>query len=268
MRWIIGDIHGMYRMLCALLEAVQLKDPHPQFYFVGDYVNRGPESKLVVDLLLSLKNAKFVRGNHDEIFDLVVNGQCSESHPELNAPIHAFLTFLQFGLDSTLTSYGIDLAQIEHTAHRPSPDALKKLLEPIPSEHRAFFRSLPAMIPEPDLMVAHAKWDVDLPNDDASIKKNLSTAQARHLIVWGRYVENEIRRKKSWMRPAFFGHTPIATYSIARDSHAPIVGPKIVLLDTGAALSMQGRLTAVCAEDLSFLQIDRGGNVLSGKLQQ
>ena len=43
--------------------------------------------------------------------------------------------------------------------------------------------------------------------------------------------------------------------------------PRIILLDTGAALSMQGRLTAVCAEDRSYLQIDRGGAVLNGKLK-
>src|SRR3954451_10097051 len=146
MRWIIGDIHGMHRMLVALLDAVNKRDAAAQFYFVGDYVNRGPESKQVVDLLLTMKGAKFVRGNHDEIFDLVVNGQSFESHPELYAPVHAFLTFLQFGLDSTLTSYGIDMAMIEHVAHRPSPMALEKLLEPIPGEHRAFFRSLPPVI--------------------------------------------------------------------------------------------------------------------------
>src|SRR5205085_1022940 len=138
-RWIIGDIHGMHRMLVALLDAVRERDREATFYFVGDYVNRGPESRQVVDLLLTMPEAKFVRGNHDEIFDLVINGQSYESHPEFGAPIHAFLTFLQFGLDSTLTSYGIDLAQIDHVAHRPSTDALEKLLEPIPQEHRSFF---------------------------------------------------------------------------------------------------------------------------------
>ncbi len=160
MRWIIGDIHGMYRMLCALLEAVQQKDPHPQFYFVGDYVNRGPESKLVVDLVLSLKNARFVRGNHDEVFDLVLNNHSFAPHPEMNARLDAFLGFLQFGLDATLLSYGIDPEKLEQTAHRPSIKALDQLLESISPEHRRFFQSLPAVIEEPDLLIAHGKWDV------------------------------------------------------------------------------------------------------------
>ncbi len=266
MRWIIGDIHGMHRMLVALLGEVRQRDAEARFYFVGDYVNRGPESKQVVDLLLALPDAKFARGNHDEIFDLVINGQSFESHPDLYAPIHAFLTFLQFGLDSTLTSYGIDLAMIEHVAHRPSTEALQKLIEPIPQAHRRFFRALPVTIEEPDLLVAHAKWDADQANDDATIAKLLPGPQARHLIVWGRYAENEIRRNKPWSRLGCFGHTPVATYasSRTRDPHAPLAGPKIVLIDSGAALSAQGRLTAFCADDRAYVQIDRGLDVIEG----
>ena len=268
MRWIIGDIHGMYRMLVALLDAIHARDKDAKIYFVGDYVNRGPESKQVVDLLLTLKDAKFVRGNHDEIFDLVINGECFEPHPELHAPLHAFLTFLQFGLEMTLTSYGIDLAMIERVAHRPSEAAMAKLLEPIPADHRQFFRSLPAVIDEPDLMVAHAKWDPDHPNDEQSVAKLLSDAHRRHLIVWGRYLENEVRRNKPWTRLACFGHTPVATYTgnRNRDPHTPMSGAKIVLLDTGAALSMHGRLTAFCPEDRSYLQINRGLELLTGVL--
>src|SRR3954463_7462079 len=126
MRWIIGDIHGMHRMLVGLLDAIRARDKDASLYFVGDYVNRGPESKQVVDLLLTLKDAKFARGNHDEIFDLVLNGTCYEPHPGLNAPLHAFLTFLQFGLDATLASYGIDSAAVEQAAKRPSPSAIQK----------------------------------------------------------------------------------------------------------------------------------------------
>jgi hypothetical protein len=266
-RWIIGDIHGMHRMLVALLNAVRQRDREAKFYFVGDYVNRGPESKQVVDLLLTMPDAKFVRGNHDEIFDLVVNGQSFESHPELNAPIHAFLTFLQFGLDATLMSYGIDVAQIEHVAHRPSHEALAKLLEPIPAEHRQFFRQLPVTTSEPDLLVAHAKWDAEHPNDDQTLAKYLPLSHARHLIVWGRYLENEIRRNKPWTRLTCFGHTPVATYASPRtqDPHAPLTGPSIALLDSGAALSTQGRLTAFCADDHAYLQINRAYELIEGK---
>jgi serine/threonine protein phosphatase 1 len=268
MRWIIGDIHGMYRMLQLLLEAVRKEDPNATFYFVGDYVNRGPESKQVVELLISLEGARFVRGNHDEIFDLVINGTCFEPYPDLWGPIEAFLRFLQFGLDATLTSYGIDLAMIESVGHRPSPGALASLLEPIPAAHRHFFRNLPATIQEPDLLVAHAKWNVDEPNDDQTLADLTKSPEIRHQLIWGRFGEHEIHRKKPWPRTTVFGHTPVATYSHKRwvDPHVPIGGPNIVLIDTAAALSAQGRLTAYCVEEQSYVQVDRGRDVTKGKL--
>jgi len=255
-------------MLVALLEAVRKRDREARFYFVGDYVNRGPESRQVVDLLLSMPDAQFVRGNHDEIFDLVVNGQSFESHPELHAPLHAFQTFLQYGLDATLMSYGIESREIEAAAHRPSHDALARLLEPIPARHRAFFRNLPVTIDEPDLLIAHAKWDADRPNDEGTIGMALAHPHPRHQIVWGRYLENEIRRNKPWTRLTCFGHTPVATYASprTRDPHAPLSGPSIVLIDSGAALSTQGRLTALCAEDRTYVQVNRGYEVLLGEL--
>ena len=75
MRWVIGDIHGMIRPLEALLRAIRQHDDAAELLFVGDFVNRGPESKAVVELLMSLDNAKCVRGNHDDVFDQVMSGQ-------------------------------------------------------------------------------------------------------------------------------------------------------------------------------------------------
>ena len=75
MRWIIGDVHGMRDALRALLDSVHKLDPSPRFYFVDDYVNRGPDSRGVIDLLLTLRDARFCRGNHDDIFDMVLTGE-------------------------------------------------------------------------------------------------------------------------------------------------------------------------------------------------
>src|SRR5262249_28601133 len=92
----------------------------------------------------------------------------------------------------------------------------------------------------------------------------------RHVAVWGRFTADEIRQKKSWQRLSVFGHTPISTYASwrVRETHLPLAGPQIILLDTGAALSMQGRLTAVCVDDRSYRQIDRGGAVHEGQLSK
>ena len=65
----IGDIHGCHVALTCLLEQVQ---PHPEdrIVFLGDYIDRGPASREVVDTLLSLKkvcSTIFLRGNHEEM---------------------------------------------------------------------------------------------------------------------------------------------------------------------------------------------------------
>ena len=113
MRWIIGDVHGMLRPLLGLLSGISQADSAPQLFFVGDYVNRGPESRGVIDLLLTLKNARFIRGNHDDIFDLVVNGQCYADNAARNDRVAAFQWFMKYGLDNTLLSYGCDYALLD-----------------------------------------------------------------------------------------------------------------------------------------------------------
>ncbi len=52
MVWVISDIHGMYDQLVMLLRKIDLND---QVIFLGDYIDRGPDSKKVLDLLIALK---------------------------------------------------------------------------------------------------------------------------------------------------------------------------------------------------------------------
>ncbi len=68
-RFVIPDIHGCPKSLLALLEQI---DPleNDQVFFLGDYVNKGPESIQVLDILISLTqkpNYYFIRGNHDQM---------------------------------------------------------------------------------------------------------------------------------------------------------------------------------------------------------
>ena len=105
MRWIIGDLHGMLRPLETLVQEIPRIDSEAVYYFVGDYVNRGPDSKGVVDLLLSLKNAKCIRGNHDDIFDQILHGTSYAENATRGDRFMAFQWFLEHGLTDTLLSY-------------------------------------------------------------------------------------------------------------------------------------------------------------------
>ena len=85
----------------------------------------------------------------------------------------------------------------------------------------------------------------------------------RHRVLWGRY-GGEILRAKRWGRMGYFGHTPIEAFdaSLSGGKNEPIRGPNIVLLDTGAALSANGRLTTVCADTGEAIQVDRSGKLI------
>ncbi len=93
MIYVIGDIHGCLQPLMELMDRVKLT-PDDRLIFLGDYVNRGPDSKGVIDYLLTLKgNITFLKGNHEQMFLDYLNGK-------------ERLFFLFHGGDGTLRSYG------------------------------------------------------------------------------------------------------------------------------------------------------------------
>lgn len=265
MRWVIGDIHGMLRPLDALLKAVQRRDPAARFVFVGDYVNRGPDAPGVIDRLLKLEHATFLRGNHDDILDLILNGTCYICHQDSPDPMSAFQWFMNHGLADTLMAYGIDWAELEFIARHPDLDRLVRALAVVPSDHRQFFRALRPVVEYETYFVAHAFWDPDDADTSPDLLARLAAdARLRHQILWGRYTEAQIQRKKRWRRTGYFGHTPVTNYKRSGEV-TPVIGPQIVLLDTGAALGATGRLTAVCPDSGEVIQADRAGAILGEK---
>ena len=69
---IVGDVHGCYKTLDALLKKVKLNKKKDQLIFVGDYTDRGPESYKVTQLIRSLKEEMNERcvlllGNHEDM---------------------------------------------------------------------------------------------------------------------------------------------------------------------------------------------------------
>ena len=95
-------------------------------------------------------------------------------------------------------------------------------------------------------------------------------ATLRKTATWGRFSPAEVDQQKAWRRRGFFGHTPVDYYG-TRSGYSPhgggklipVVGEKMVLLDTAAALSPVGRLTAFCPETSTYVQADRQGNVVT-----
>lgn len=134
----IGDIHGCSAALDAVLNAV---DPKPDDIIVtlGDYVDRGNDSKGVIERLIELGRRcqlKPLMGNHEEM----MVGVMLDNHPPYR--------WLQFGGVETLDSYGF------------SGD-----MSVIPESHRNFFRSLLPYFESEDVFFVHANYNPKVPLD-------------------------------------------------------------------------------------------------------
>ena len=133
----IGDIHGREDLLNLLLAQIQRDiDERPCvetiIIFLGDYIDRGPSSRGVIERLLSgqLPGEKhfFLRGNHEKmLLEFLVSPTQSAS-------------WLEFGGNETAFSYGA------FAARKSEPDELVKFAETLnhlmPERHKAFLGSL------------------------------------------------------------------------------------------------------------------------------
>jgi serine/threonine protein phosphatase 1 len=78
-RWVIPDIHGCVKTLQALIEEQIRPGREDALYFLGDYIDRGPDSKGVIDYIMSLRNEEYtvttLKGNHEDILVGLYEGE-------------------------------------------------------------------------------------------------------------------------------------------------------------------------------------------------
>jgi serine/threonine protein phosphatase 1 len=167
----IGDIHGQLDELHRVLDLIERdggKDA--KIVFLGDYVDRGPNSRGVVELLIEARNAgrpwTILKGNHDRYLTRFLKDM-RVYDPNTSAGLFWFNPRL--GGDKTLKSYGVtaeDGAPLE-----PILDAARTA---VPLAHRAFLESLPLTHDAGDLLFVHAGIRPDVPLD----------AQVEDDLVW------------------------------------------------------------------------------------
>jgi serine/threonine protein phosphatase 1 len=147
----VGDVHGRLDLLKPLLERVidddrRRQGPTGELLFLGDLIDRGPQSAQVIDTLIALRESRpstrFLIGNHEEVFLQVLGGDAK-----------ALRFFTRMGGRETILSYGISPA--DYTA--ADYDELAQLfLAAVPSAHQEFVQSFENMIVEGDYAFVHA----------------------------------------------------------------------------------------------------------------
>lgn len=165
----IGDIHGCSVALRTLIDAV---DPGPNDIVVtlGDYVDRGPDSRGVIDELIALgQRTQLVPllGNHEEMMMDVVRG---------HQPHH---NWIRFGGIDTLESYGFDGE-----------------LNFLPSDHEAFLDSMGDFFMYDDYLFVHAAYEAHVPMEQ----------QTTEMLRWYHLTQGVPDRHLSG-KTAVVGHT-------------------------------------------------------------
>ena len=210
----IGDIHGHLDKLNRLLVQVQAT-AEDQLVFLGDYIDRGPDSRGVIERLLKLQEefplTVFLRGNHEQLFidslitaEIINGNRLRDLSLTFNEDVQSsdLQLFLANGGMETLDSYSI-----------------QNVAEGIPEKHVAFLKATKLWWRKGQFIFVHAGLKTGVPLED----------QDHYDLLWlRRHVPDhdcEIQ---------VVGHTPT--------KGSPYFGLGVYNLDTGAGYS--GPLTA------------------------
>lgn len=187
----IGDIHGCHDLLETLLDAITGATApgrkRPLLIFLGDYVDRGPDSKVVIERLAKIRTdqpeARFLCGNHEEAMLRFLSD------------FDSGLAWTNYGGRETMLSYGVTPPQDgdDLDGWRLAHQALKGA---IPKTHMQFLWGLEDRVEVGDFLFVHAGVRPDRPLD----------AQATHDLRWIR--EPFLSHGKRLAKVIVHGHTP------------------------------------------------------------
>jgi len=174
MIYAIGDIHGQLEMLDHALALIEADGgPDADISFLGDFTDRGPDSKGVLDRLIAGRDAgrpwRFVMGNHDRyLLRFIQDGR--QHDPRTRTPINWFNPRL--GGATTLASYGVagepvfaphapethqQLIQYQTADATLTPAALHAAaVDAVPQAHLDFIAGLPVYLETEALIFVHA----------------------------------------------------------------------------------------------------------------
>jgi serine/threonine protein phosphatase 1 len=228
----IGDIHGRLDLLQALTGELRRAAGSETLtaVFLGDYIDRGPDARGVIDHLVAFRDAKvcesvFLRGNHEQFLLDIIDGKAADDS-----------TWLDYGGLDTLASYGVEWPPAR--GQRSSERLAELVREALPPEHVRFLRETALKYPRGDFMFVHAGLRPD----------RLLSEQSDSDMMWFRYYADD---QPVHGKTVVHGHTPRGR---------PVAGRWRIGVDTEAWTS--GVLTALRLEGAQrgFIKIEAGAN--------
>ncbi len=216
----IGDVHGRRDLLEELVDrlqahAAQADAAQNVLILLGDYVDRGKDSKGVIDDLLDLDlpgwQTVFLRGNHDQaILDFLNDAQL-------------YRAWRSYGAAETLLSYGVTPPRFENDA--VIAKARDEFAQKLPPRHLEFISNLKYLHIEGDYLFVHAGVRPGIPFEQQAVEDMLGIR------------DDFLQSQRSFGKVVVHGHTP---------SENPVRRANRIGIDTGAYAT--GRLTAAILE--------------------
>ncbi len=215
----IGDIHGCKRSLLGLLEMLNLQGGD-RLIFLGDYIDRGPDSKGVIDTIVDLQNQDLevvcLRGNHEQLF---LDARSDPATQEV---------WMRNGGKETLDSFGV------------------KYLHEIPQRYFDFCNDTLFYYETGNFLCVHGGPDFNLTDPLAHPER----------LLWARYWYDNIDYQWLGNRIILHGHTPEDITAI-REQHKELATRQYLNLDNGCVYANRprgrdnnlGRLLAFGLED-------------------
>jgi serine/threonine protein phosphatase 1 len=192
--FVIGDIHGTASKLDQLMAKLNINAKEDTLVFLGDYIDRGPDPKRVINTLLEIRktivNVICLRGNHEQMF---LDYYFENKEEDM---------FMSNGGITTLISYGFQGSNVKETMR-------------IPESHMDFLMTLKPYYETDHYIFVHAGLRPGIPLERQDVNDLL---WLRHEFIHSRY---------DFGKTVVFGHTPLS-YDM------PFIKKNKICVDTGA----------------------------------
>lgn len=229
-RFVIGDIHGRHKALLEVLKKSKFNYKKDKLIVLGDVVDGGYNTYLVIEELLKIKNLIFIMGNHDEWFvNHIKTGWADE-------------IWVQQGGANTLRSYGGKVVEADFMTDNSKIDTTNIN---IPVTHQEFFNKGLYWYIEDNKCFVHGGFNPKIPKMES---------QSKYDLVWDRTLIDYCKRGKKikMFDEVFIGHT--STQGINNDT-LPINYENLWCLDTGGGWI--GKLTIMNIDTKRFWQSNK-----------
>lgn len=184
-QWVIPDIHGHSGTLQALIKDQVRPSRADTLYFLGDYIDRGPDAKGVIDFIMKLRKDGYkirtLRGNHEDyLLRTYDNDHVHRNLLGFTYQNKLKKEWFKFGGKATLKSFRVTD------------------VHDIPEEYIAWLRDLEYFVELEKFILVHAgmNFNIDNPFDD------------KQAMLWIK--EFKVDREKTGYRKLIHGHVPVS----------------------------------------------------------